>query len=61
MAKTSTHQPTPQPIAVVLVKPHTHKGRDYAVGATLMLDADRADWLINAGAAQLPTADDAKA
>lgn len=37
--------------ALVLLRPHEHAGAIYAVGDTLTLDADAADWLITAGAA----------
>jgi len=39
---------TPAPstlVAVTLVRPHTHAGRDYAAGAVIEVVPDTADWL----------------
>ena len=39
-------------LTIELLKPHTHAGRTYPVGARLTLDADSARWLIGLGAAE---------
>jgi hypothetical protein len=39
-------------LTIELLKPHTHAGRDYPVGARLNLDADSARWLISIGTAE---------
>lgn len=37
---------------IELIKPHRHAGRDYKPGATLVLPAAKADWLIGIGSAK---------
>jgi len=39
-------------LTIELLKPHTHAGRTYPVGARLTLDADSARWLIDIGTAE---------
>lgn len=39
--------------AIVLLKPHTHEGRDYDPGAKLTLTEQDADWLISIESAEL--------
>lgn len=44
---------------VRLLKPHTHEGKNYEPGTVLEVEADRADWLMGLGVAELidkPTA-----
>ena len=49
----------PKIVAVHLLKPHRHAGRDYKPGTTekptvLNLREDKADWLVAEGAAEYP-------
>lgn len=65
MSKSNPEQkPTPEPktVAVRLLKPHRHAGRDYPASAegrpsVLRLREDKADWLVGNGAAELVTAE----
>lgn len=41
-----------KPLTIELLKPHTHVGRTYPVGARLTMDADSARWLIDIGTAE---------
>ena len=52
----------PKIVAVHLVQPHRHAGRDYKPGTpekptVLKLREDKADWLIGQGVAEMPPAD----
>lgn len=56
----------PKIVAVHLLKPHRHAGRDYKPGTqenptVLKLREDKADWLVAAGTAEHPPADAAAA
>lgn len=52
----------PKIVAVHLLKPHRHAGRDYKPGTpekptVLKLREDKADWLVAEGAAEYPPAE----
>lgn len=52
----------PKIVAVHLLKPHRHAGRDYKPGTpekptVLKLREDKADWLVANGAAEYPPAE----
>ena len=52
----------PKIVAVHLLKPHRHAGREYKPGtpekpAVLKLREDKADWLVAQGVAEFPHAD----
>lgn len=52
----------PKIVAVHLLKPHRHAGRDYKPGTSekptvLKLREDKADWLVAEGAAEYPPAE----
>lgn len=40
---------------IELLKPHTHAGIHYALGAIVTMDADKAQWLIDTGVAKPST------
>lgn len=45
---------------VTLTAPHRHQGRDYPAGASLTLQAARADWLVGVGRAVIAAAENKK-
>lgn len=56
----------PKIVAVHLLKPHRHAGRDYKPGTpekptVLKLREDKAEWLVAEGTAEWPPADNATA
>lgn len=56
MSKAASPQPAPSLVAVQLLKPHTHAGRQLAPGDPLDLLPDQAQWLAAQGVAEiLPT------
>ena len=59
-------KPEPKIVAVHLLKPHRHAGRDYKPGTkerptVLKLREDKADWLVAEGTAEHPPAETAAA